>query len=238
MKLKCLFYLTFILEFSGYSQPVMKNPGLPGSESFVIREYLDAKIGYITAKVNISVKEMDNKKYYAIVVDEGGMYRNEIDLSYADFTTISEKRIDLKTKKVVQYYTKDGNTVHFFSAEKGIDKIYITDETNIYSPLAYFISFRGFPFNTGKQVSFKTYMYVYGGVLTMDLEQVDVKTITVRAGTYKCNVLELSVGGWQSMFAPDKYYLYYSTEPPYQFIKYEQKVDGSWMSDELISYSE
>ena len=116
--------------------------------------------------------------------------------------------------------------------------IYKTDETNIYSPLAYFISFRGFPFKTGERVSFKTYMYVYGGVLTMNLEQVDVKTVTVKAGTYKCNILELSVGSWQSLFAPDKYYLYFSVDPPYRFVKYEEKVDGKWMSDELVSYSE
>ena len=71
----------------------------------------------------------------------------------------------------------------------------------------------------------------------MNLKQVAVKTVKVKAGIFNCNVLELSVGGWQSLFAPDKYYFYITVDPPYRFIKYENKVDGAWMSDELVSYS-
>ena len=238
MKLKNLVFLIYIFEFSGFTQPVMKNPGIPDSESYIIHEYLDAKTGYITSNINISLKEMNNIKYYAVDINEGGLYRNEINIKYSDLTTISEKRIDLKDNRVVQYFIKTGDTIHFYNEEKNLDKIYITDETNIYSPLAYFISFRGFPFETGNRVSFKTYMYIYGDVLTMNLEQVDIKTVTVKAGTYKCNILELSVGGWQSLFARDKYYFYFSINPPYRFVKYEEKVDGKWMSDEVVSYSE
>ena len=239
MKMKLMIHvcLLYIFQYSGFAQPVLKNPGIPASETFVIHEYLDAETGYITSTINISLKEKNNIKYYSVVINEGGLYRNEINIRYSDLTTISEKRIDLKGNNVVQYYTKTGDTVHFYNKEKDYEKMDITDETNIYSPLAYFISFRGFPFKNGNHVAFKTYMYVYGGVLTMNLEQVGVKTVTVKAGTYKCNVLQLSVGGWQSWFAPDKYYLYYSVDPPYQFVKYDEKVDGKWMSDELISYS-
>ena len=238
MKLKILVFLIYIFEFSGFTQPVMKNPGLPESESYVIHEFFDVTTGYIISKINVSLKEKDNIKYYEVVIDEGGLFRNEIDIRYPDLTTISEKRIDLKNNKVIQSFTKTGNTIHFYDEKKDIDKIYTTNETNIYSPLAFIISFRGFPFKTGNDVSFQAYMYAYGGALTMNLEQVDVKTVTVKAGTYKCNVLELSVGGWQSLFAPDKYYLYYSADPPYQFVKYEEKINGEWMADELVSYSE
>ena len=236
-KLKILVFLFFIFEFTGFSQPVMKNPGIPKSESYVIKEYLSAETGYVTSNININLNEKNNIKYYTIVINEGGLFRNEININYSDLTTISEKRIDLKNNKVVQYFIKTNDTIHFYNKEKNIDKIYKTDETNIYSPLAYFVSFRGFPFKAGKQVSFKTYMYVYGGELTMNLEQVDTKTVTNKTGTYNCNILELSVGGWQSIFAPDKYYFYFSTDPPYRLIKYEEKINGKWISDELISYS-
>ncbi len=229
-------FFILLLYFPGclvLSQPVFKNPGFPDHESYVLHEYLDAKVGYITSKINISLKVKNNMKYYSIVVDEGGLFRNEIDVRYSDLTTISEQRVDLKTNSVVQYFTKTGDSVRFFNEEKNVDKNIFTHETNIYSPLAYFLSFRGFPFNTGNSVSFKTYMYAYGGVLTMNLKQVTGKTVTVKAGTFDCNVLELSVGGWQSMFAPDKYYFYFSVDPPYRFIKYEEKVDGIWKGDEL-----
>ena len=238
MKLINWVFLIYIFETSALAQPVMKNPGLPESESFGIHEYLDEETGYINSNISISLKEKNNQKYYEVIVNEGGLFRNEITINYADLTTISEKRIDLESNKVVQYFIKTGDKVQFYNEEKNIDKVYHTNETNIYSPLAYFISFRGFPFKTGSHVSFKTYMYVYGGVLTMNLEQVGVKTVTVKSGTYKCNVLELSVGGWQSVFAPDKYYLYFIVNPPYHFVKYKYKVDGNWMSDELVSYSE
>lgn len=238
MKLKILVFLFYIFEFSGFTQPVMKNPGLPDRESFVIHEFLDAETGYITSKINLRLEEKDNMKYYAIVIDEGGLYRNEINIRYSDLTTISEKSVDLKDNRLVKYFMKTDDTVHFYYAEKGIDKIYKTDETNIYSPLAYIISFSGFPFKTGNRVSFKTYMYMYGGVLNMNLEQTGVKTVTVKAGTFKCNVLELSVGGWQSLFSSEKYYFYFSVDPPHLFIKFEENVDGKWMPDELVSYSE
>ena len=170
-------------------------------------------------------------------MDEGGLYRNTIDVRYSDLTTISEKRIDLKTNTVVQYYIKTGDSVLFYNAEKDIDKKMSTRETNIYSPLAYIFSFRGFPFKAGNSVSFKTYMYMYGGVLNMNLKEAGKKSVTVKAGTFDCNVLELSVGGWQSLFAPEKYYFYFSVDPPFRFIKYEEDVDGVWKGDELVSYS-
>lgn len=238
VRLSYLFFLIYIFELSGICQSVMKNPGIPSSESYVIHEYLDSKTGYITSKINISLQEQNNVKYYSVVVNEGDLYRNEITINYSDLTTLSEKRMDLKQNKVVQSFVKAGNQVHFYNAEKNLDKTITTDETNIYSPLAYFISFRGFPFKTGNQVSFKTYMYVYGGELTMNLKQVDIKTVTVKAGTFRCNVLELSVGGWQSWFAPDKYYLYFSVDPPYRFVKYDEMVEGKWVPDELVHYSE
>ena len=48
------------------SQPVFRNPGLPDHESYVIHEYLDAKTGYITSKIEISLKERDGVKFYSM----------------------------------------------------------------------------------------------------------------------------------------------------------------------------
>ena len=234
MKLKLVLLLLCLPTLSTTTTPVLRNPGLPVREAFVIHEYLDAKTGYVTSTIHIELKGDNDSKYYAIVVDEGGLYRNEINVNYADLTTISEKRIDLKDNKVVQSFEKKGDQVHFFNAEKSLDKTYTTNETNIYSPLAYLVAFRGFPFKEGNRVSFKTYMYAYGGVLSMNLEQIGVKTVSVKAGTFTCNVLALSVGGWQSLFAPEKYYFYYSVDYPYPFVKFEDMEDGKLMADELV----
>jgi hypothetical protein len=231
-----LFFLIFI-QIVSPAQPVLKNPGLPNSESFEIYELVDPKIGRVTAKVDVVLKERNHLKYYVIHINEGGFFSNEIEIRYSDLTTISEKRTDLKTNTVIQYFKKSNDTIKFYSAEKGINKTIVTSETNIYSPLAFYFSFRGFPFETGKSVSFKSYIYQYGGVLTMNLISKPKQTVTVKAGAFECYVLELSVGSWKSLFAPDKYYLYFSVASPHIFVRYEEKINGNWSADELIRYN-
>ena len=231
-----VFLLTVSLTVAVSAQPVFHNPGIPENESFTIHEYLNDETGYIFSQIQVTVDNKEHPAYYIIHANEGGLFTNDIKIRYDDLTTVSEKRTDLKTNSVTQYYVKSGDSVHFYVETKNLHRDIETDETNLYSPLAYFFTFRGFPFGTGKTVSFQTYMYQYGNVLTMNLKNTGVRTVTVKAGTYKCYVLELSVGGWQSFFAPDKYYFYFTVSPPHQFIKYEEKVDGTWRADELTSY--
>ncbi len=219
------------------AQPVFKNPGLPDSESFDLYELVDPAIGRAVTKFTVKLNEQGNSKFYTIHVNEGNFFENDFEIKYTDLTTISEKRTDLRTGKVVQSYRKSGDTVYFYSAEKGVKKIFITSETNIYSPLAIFYSCRGFPFQVGKTVSFKSYIYEYGDVLTMNLSNISKQTVTVKAGTFECYELELSLGGWQSIFDSDKYHLFFTVASPHIFVKYEEKIDGKWSADELMRYS-
>lgn len=217
------------------SQPVFKNPGIPSHESFELNEFIDNTIGYVNTKIDISLKERNGQKYYSIHVDEGNVFTNEIEVNYDDLTTISEKRIDRRNNSVEEYYMNHGNgVIHFMNREKGIDKDYNNTDRNIYSRYAYFISFRGFPFETSKSVTFFTYMFEYGDALTMKATLVAKQLVTVKAGTFECYKLELSVGGWLSLFAPYKSYLYFTVDGTHQFIKYEEKSDnGGWDTDEL-----
>lgn len=157
-------------------------------------------------------------------------------MNYDNLTTISEKRVDLKNNCLAEYYSNDGkNNVHFYNKDKGIDRDFFTLEKNIYSRYAYFFSLSGFPFDKIKSVTFDTYMAEYGDALTMRATNMGKQAITVKAGTFECYKLELSVAGWISIFAPDVYYIYFSVESPHRFIKYEEKEDdGVWSSDELI----
>jgi hypothetical protein len=237
MKYTIQLFTLFFIEFNLFAQPVFKNPGLPDSESYEINEHLDSKVGFIATKINIELKERDHSKYYVITVNEGNLFRNVIEVNYSDLTTISEKRTDLHTNTVIQYFIKDNDKIQFCNSEKNVKKNIQTSETNIYSPLAFFVSFRGFPFEIGKSVTFKSYMYEYGDVLTMKIINTAKETVTIKAGTFECYVLELSVGGWQSFFAPDKYYLYFATAYPHIFVQYKEKVDGIWYTDQLTNYT-
>jgi hypothetical protein len=236
MKLITPLLVLLFIEYDILSQPVFKNPGIPDSETYEINEHFDMKVGNIITKINIELKERDHSKYYAIHVNEGNLYTNEIEVNYSDLTTISEKRTSLETNTLVQYFIKNGDKVQFGNLEKGVKKNFQTSETNIYSPLAYLISFRGFPFEIGKTVSIRSYMYEYGDVLTMKVTNTAMEKVKVTAGVYDCYVLELSVGGWQSFFAPEKYYLYFTVASPHIFVQYREPVDGAWYADELINY--
>jgi len=214
--------------------PVLKNPGIPAEESFEIADFIDKETGYLTAKVNIKLVERSGAKRYAVTVTEGDLFLNEIELNYDDLTTVSERRTDLKTGTVVESFVNKGNhTVHFFNKEKKIDKDFKAEDGNIYSRYAYLVSLRGFPFAERKAVSFKTYMFEYGDALTMNLLNCSKETVTVTAGTFECYKLELSVGGWQSVLAADKYYFYLTVAAPHRFIKYAEQEDGTWNTSQL-----
>ncbi len=236
--MKLLLFIILVLPLSSVlqAQPVLKNPHLPDAESYEIRDYIDNNIGYVTSKINISVKERNGQKYYYIYAIEGTNFSNEIELNYDNLTTISEKRIDLKTDSLAEYYTNYGhNIVHFYNREKKINRNFHTIEKNIYSRYAYFFSLSGFPFETIKTLTFYTYMAEYGDALSMRATNIGKQAVTVKAGTFECYKLELSVAGWQSLFAPDVYYIYFTVASPHHFIKYEEKEDdGKWSSDELI----
>lgn len=230
--------LTVVLLHSALAlgQPVFKNPGISNSESFEIKDFIDNTNGYTSTKINISLKERNNQKYYYVRVDEGDFFLNEIEVNYNDLTTISEKRKDKKTQSLIECYENNGNgVIHFFNKDEKIDKIFHNDEKNIYSRYAYFISFRGFPFEVGKSVTFDTYMFEYGNALSMKVKALSKERITVKAGSFVCYKLELSVAGWISLIAPYKSYLYFKADGTHQFVKYEERSDnGGWNTDELV----
>ena len=217
------------------AQPVFKNPGISAFESFEMYDHIDTVDKYVVAKASITLKERNGLKYYYIIVNEGSFYTNEIEVNFNDLTTISEKRTDLTDNSVEEYFTHYNNLVHFYNKINHIKKNVQTSEKNIYSRYAYFLSFRGFPFESEKSVSFKSYMYEYGDALTMKVTNLGKQTVLVKAGNFECYKLELAVGSWQSFFASDKVYLYFTMAKPHYFVKYEEKDEkGHWNTNELI----
>lgn len=234
--MRYIFITIFALEsllLSG--QPVFRNPGITARETFEINDFVDNTIGFAPATFDIELKELNGKKIYSIKVNEGNVYLTEIEVNYQDLTTIMERRTDLRSNRLEELYVNKGNgLIHFYSREHNIDKDFHNDNTNIYSRNSFFFCFRGFPFGIGNSVTFQSYMAEYGNALTLRLTHVAKETVTVKAGTFECDKMELSVAGWQSIFAPNKFYLYFAAKPPYQFIKYAEKGDdGQWKSNEL-----
>jgi hypothetical protein len=236
MKLVLFSFALLFLTIATKGQPVFKNPGISDSESFEITDFIDNTIGFVTSHIDISLQERNGQKYYHIHVTEGDLFLNDIDVNYDDLTTISEKRINKKNNNVEELYENLGNgKIHFFNKEKGIDKYFENSDKNIYSRYAYFISFRGFPFEQSESVKFSTYMFEYGDALPMKVMVISKQMVSTKAGIFECYKLELSVAGWLSLFAPFKSYLYFTVDGTHRFVKYQEKADnGGWNNDELI----
>lgn len=238
MKYTLIFWQLLFFNFRAHAQqPVFRNPGIPGNESFEITDHLDDHLGWVTAKINVELKDDNGQKHYYISVNEGNVFLDQIEVNYNDLTTVSEKRTDLRNNKLVESFTNQENKkVHFYNSDQHINKDFQISERNIYSRYAYFFSFRGFPFDSQNSVNFKSYMVEYGGnALTMKVTRVTKQVVAVKAGTFDCYKLELSVAGWQSIFASDKFYLYFASQSPHQFIKYEEKgSNGKWNANELL----
>lgn len=237
-----LWFLLFFIACSSSFIPsaravaVFKNPGIPESETIELSDRIDQRTGYVLTRVHISVQQENDKKIYLIQAEEGDLFKNTIKLDYDHLATISDYRYDRATGQLVEAYLNNGKgEIHFFNKDKGIDKRFTNNDTNIYSRYAYFLSFSGFPFEIGKSVSFSSYVSEYGDALPMKLSCIAKESVSVKAGTFECYKLELSVAGWQSLFSSDKYYLYYAVEKPHRFIKYEEKdKDGKWYANEFI----
>jgi hypothetical protein len=231
-----LFSTLLLVTLATTGQPVFRNPGIPATESFEITDFIDNTIGFVTSRIDISLQERNGQKYYHIHVAEGDLYLNDIDVKYDDLTTITEKRINKKNNSIEELYENLGNgKIHFFNKEKGIDKVFENSDQNIYSRYAYFISFRGFPFEKSESVRFSTYMFEYGDALSMKVTVLSKEKVVVKAGIFECYKLELAVAGWISLIAPFKSYLYFTVDGTHRFIKYQEKSDnGGWNNDELI----
>lgn len=236
MRISLLVVFQFAFMIKSFGQPVLRNPGIPESESYVITDFIDNTVGFVQTKIDIFVRERANQKYYYIHAEEGDLFINDVELNYNDLTTILEKRVDKRDNSLVELYENNGNgIVHFFNKEKGIDKQFENSDKNIYSRYAYFVSLRGFPFEVGNSVKFISYMYEYGDALSMKVTALSKETVTVKGGVFECYKLELAVAGWISLVAPFKSYFYFTVDGTHRFIKYQEKADnGGWNNDELV----
>jgi hypothetical protein len=233
-----LIIIIFITIPAFSAQPVLNNPNIPVQEYFEVSDRLDKGIGYVTAKIKISMREENGQRFYYVRSREGDHFDNEMKLRHDDLTTIFEKRIDLRSNSATEAFQDLCNgIIYFFNKDNKIDKQFKKTDDNLYTRYSFFISLRGFPFSLKKEVRFKTYIGEYGDALTMRVINLGKEKISVKAGTFNCHKLELSIAGWQSVFAGDKFYFYFNESEPHQFIRYDEKdKDGRWYSNELLYY--
>ncbi|NOU19754.1 MAG: hypothetical protein HOO91_19525 [Bacteroidales bacterium] len=75
MRILLFISASLFLVIATLGQPVFKNPGIPESESFVITDFIDNTIGCVETKIDISLKEKNNQKYYHIHIEKRIVYQ-------------------------------------------------------------------------------------------------------------------------------------------------------------------
>ena len=229
-----IFILILLAVFCLADEPALHNNNFPERVSFLIKDYINKDVGFVTANINMQAVVIDGKKYYQLESIESKYFRNMALLNYADFTTVEEKRYDERGEVIESYIRRPNGKINFFHKDKKID-LNSTAGNNVYSRYAFLVSLSGFPFEQKEKIAINVYMFEYGNSLSLRAVYKGRETIRVPAGEFLCHKLELSVDGIQGLFAPDKYYLYYTVAAPHHFVRFDQKVEnGQWLSNELI----
>ncbi|GBR76869.1 protein DUF3108 [Candidatus Termititenax persephonae] len=230
-----LLTLLTVLGLSG--EPALKNNGFPEQITFFIKDYINKDAGFVTASISMHTVVRDGQKYYQLESIEGKYFHNTALLNQADFTTIEEKRYAENGELIEFFAAQPDGTINFFHRDK---KINLTTKNlgNVYSRYAFLVSLSGFPFEQKDKVVMNVYMFEYGNALPLRAVYQGKEKIKVPAGEFECYKLELAVDGLLGLFAPDKYYLYYTVAAPHHFVRFYQKVDdGSWLANELLGVS-
>ncbi|GBR73736.1 protein DUF3108 [Candidatus Termititenax aidoneus] len=215
----------------------LNNNAYPERVQYVVKDYINKEVGFVTANISAQIVTRQGRKYYQLESIEGKYFRNTALLSQADFTTVEEKRYDEHGELIESFAARPDGAVNFFHRDKKID-LTAKNPGNVYSRYAFLISLSGFPFEQKDKVVMNVYMFEYGNVLPLRAVYQGKEKIKVPAGEFECYKLELAVDGLLGLFAPDKYYLYYTVAAPHHFVRFYQKVDdGSWLANELVKVS-
>ncbi|MDR1453204.1 MAG: DUF3108 domain-containing protein [Candidatus Margulisbacteria bacterium] len=249
MKKAFLFFSLFLLAAAREPElPPLSSAlsGLPPKFTYQIRDYINKETGFVTANIYITTVVSGGQKYWHVESYEGDSfrnrpaYRNSVTLNYSDFTTLSDERYNVSDRSsylIESFTASPDGTINFFHKDKNIN-LTAKNPGNVYSRYAFLVSLSGFPFEQKDKVVMNVYMFEYGNVLPLRAVYQGKEKIKVPAGEFECYKLELAVDGVLGLFAPDKYYLYYTVAAPHHFVRFYQKVDdGSWLANELIGVS-
>jgi hypothetical protein len=220
--------------------PPLNNNGYPERIQYVVKDYINKDVGFVTANILVRAVTAQGQKYFRVESIEGNYFRNSVTMDYADFQTVAEERWDILgggAHLLESFRRLPDGKINFFHWAKNIN-LTAKNPGNVYSRYAFLVSLSGFPFEQKDKIVMNVYMFEYGNVLPLRAVYQGKETVQSPAGEFECYKLELAVDGVLGFFAPDKYYLYYTVAAPHHFVRFYQKVDdGSWLANELIKVS-
>lgn len=217
---------------------VITDPGVPDGEQIVWRVTRRDKEPEFTT-ITWRSKDRNGKPVYEITTATGERKQAKYVLDKHDLrlTWCQVLRDTEEGRSEVVIEVKDGyqHLTHDFKNNRKEKKI--EHKSDGYNGSILLFSLRGFPFGKQNEVSLRlTPPFVPDMPLWIwrmwqsYARFLGEESVTVPAGTYDCYKLEIAASGGLIRRFTSEYYLWYAKDPPYHFVKYQDK-DGKSVTE-------
>ena len=228
------FILIGILPVLGAFGAIFNDPGVPDGEQFVWQVTREG-VKFSPTIITWRVSSRDGKQVYKITEDAGDRKQAKFVIGKSDLRLIRAQvdRINEKGEsKISVNIMNDCQYLTYIEGEKKPKRKKIGHRQDGYNGLVLPHCLKGFPFETRKEVEIRLTPPFRPGVPFWAWKMwksyaryLGTEKVTVPAGTFDCYKLEVGASGGIIKRVTSKYYFWFAKEPPYQFIKYQDK-DG------------
>ncbi len=233
----CFLLIAVLLE-SEASASVLSDPDVPDGEQIVwrvTREDREPRFSITTWHI----QDKDGRQVYEITIDSGEIKQAKYIIGKSDLRLISAHvlRTNYRGKSEVTIEVKGERQHLIYSLNDKRGGKNIEQGENSYNGMILPFSLRGFPFGKEKKVKlkitppFKPWMPIWAWKMWKSYVKLKgVEKVTVPAGTFDCYKLEVAASSMFIRPFTSKYYLWFTKEPPHQFVKYQDK-DGDSVTE-------
>lgn len=218
---------------------VLKDPGIPDGEQIIWR-VTEAGEARGPSIITWRTGDIDGKPVYEITMDGGERKQARYIIRRADMRLIEAQ---------VSRNTEEGRSTVSITLEDDCQYLVCTEESEKtkkkkidcsldgYDGTVLPFSLRGFPFETQKDVKLKITPPFRPGIpfwawrmWKSKVQFLGTEVVTVPAGTFDCYKLRLEASGGLIKRLTSAYYFWFTKEPPYQFVKYQDE-DGKAVTE-------
>lgn len=226
--------LTMILSSVEARGSVLSDPGVPNGEQIVWRVTRDGR-KTTPSIITWKTENRNGRPVYEVTTNAGERKQARYIIDRADMRLLEAEvsRNNEKGKfKVTVTVENDCQYLTCIEGSKKPKRKKIDCSPDGYDGMILPFSLRGFPFEKQKKVKLKITPPFKPGVSFWAWRMwksyahlVGIEKVTVPAGTFDCYKLEVGASGGLIKRVTSRYYFWFAKEPPYQFVKYQDK-DG------------
>jgi len=213
------------------SGSVFSDPCIPDGEQIVWRSIRPNR-GPMLSTVTWHIKARDGNPVYEITTDSGDRKQGKYIVGKSDlrlvWVNVVEQTEEGESEVTIQAIGDHQYLVHDFKNKRKEEKRETYPDG--YNGICLVFSLRGFPFGKQQEVNLRLTPAFYPGIPLWAWRMwksyarfLGEEKVTVPAGTFDCYKLEVAASGGIIKRFTSKYYFWYTKEPPYRFVKFQDK---------------